>query len=38
MISVANNSERDICFSYETFNQPLVSFTRISHLGWLGIT
>ncbi|WP_417264537.1 hypothetical protein [Celeribacter sp.] len=33
MISVANLSERDICFSYETSNQPLVWFTRISD-GW----
>ncbi|TNE67429.1 MAG: hypothetical protein EP336_07830 [Rhodobacteraceae bacterium] len=33
MISVANFSERDICFSYEKSNQPLVSFTRISD-GW----
>lgn len=33
MISVANLSERDICFSYEKSNQPLVSFTRISD-GW----
>ncbi|WP_066710325.1 hypothetical protein [Celeribacter ethanolicus] len=33
MISVANFSERDICFSYEVSNQPLVSFTRISD-GW----
>ncbi|WP_226554242.1 hypothetical protein [Celeribacter naphthalenivorans] len=32
-ISVANLSERDICFSYETSNQPLVFFTRISD-GW----